>query len=318
MDELGQARQRSELAGGVRSGRVHGAYLFEGVPGTGRRATAIWFARLLVCQEAGDTPCERCGGCRRSAPRDDAPLGGHPDLHWLWAPGGSLRIEDVRSLQRALYLAPNEGGRRVVILGGAERLGLGAASALLKSLEEPPPQTTWILIAEHASTLPTTIRSRTTRIRFRTDPESEVAAKLESEGVAAPDARLAAALGGGSLVAARSWIDANLAGARELRQALADVLESSDSELLDLAESFRGSGDAARARVELALSVYSAVAREQAEAAVERGDRAALDHWLGRFEAAGRARRSWSTRNRNVQLVFEGLLLDWRPPGSGS
>lgn len=318
MDEPGQTRQRAELGWSIRSGRVHGAYLFEGVPGSGRRSTAIWFARLLVCEAAGDAPCERCRGCRLSASGEDAPVGGHPDLHWLWATSGSLKVEDVRALQRTLYLAPNEGGRRVVILGGAERLGASAANALLKSLEEPPRDTTWILIAEHASTLPATIRSRTTRIRFSTAAESDVAAQLGSEGLAPPDARLAAALGGGSLVAARGWAEAQLEPAREFRLALADAMQGSDSDLLDLAESFRGSGEAARARVELALSVYGAVAREQAEEAIGRSDPAALEHWLGRFEAGSRARRSWSTRNLNAQLLFEGLLLDWRPPGSGS
>ena len=115
---------RVELARARGADQVHGAYLFSGPPGTGKRDAALWFARLLLCQRAGDEPCEQCGGCLRSG--EGGELGrSHPDL-WLLEPDGvALKIEQVRELQRKLALVANEGGRRVALLFGVEVDGGG-------------------------------------------------------------------------------------------------------------------------------------------------------------------------------------------------
>ena len=90
---------RVELARARGADQVHGAYLFSGPPGTGKREAALWWARLLLCQRPGDEPCEQCGGCLRSG--EGGELGrSHPDL-WLLEPdGAALKIEQVRELQR--------------------------------------------------------------------------------------------------------------------------------------------------------------------------------------------------------------------------
>lgn len=287
---------REELERALAANRVHGAYLFEGPPGTGKRATAVWWARRLLAREArpGDDP---------------AVFPAHPDLIVIEPDGAFIRVDQVRELQRRLSLVAHEGGRRVGVLLEAQRLRLEAANALLKSLEEPPRGVTLVLLAEQTEGLPRTLLSRTTRVRFRPEPEPAVAEALRGDGLPDQDARLAAALAGGSAAAARAWAERHLEDAAEIRGFVTRLDTRSAGELLEYAERFRGSGEALRARTELFFDVLGAVARERVEAALA-GNAAGAEPWLGCAEQAESARREWRRRNLNAQLVVEGLLLD--------
>jgi DNA polymerase-3 subunit delta' len=312
MHSGGHEGRRAELARAVAADRVHGAYLFEGPAGTGRRETALWFARLLLCRNPGEEPCGSCPDCLRSAPREESETGNHADLYWIEPDGNQLKIDQIRALQRDLALAPNEGGRRVAVLLDAERMNAGSANALLKTLEEPPSRTTLVLVAEQVDTLPSTIRSRTTRLRFAAENEVQVVERLCDEGLDPTDAWLAAALGGGSTTSARAWAEQHLEQAREFWQALDSADDASASDLLDLAETFRGYGAVPRHRAELLLGVHAVAARRRVEEAVRAGDPRAIERWLRRGEEGARVHREFLRRNLNPQLVVEGLLLSWQ------
>ncbi|MBW2280562.1 MAG: DNA polymerase III subunit delta' [Deltaproteobacteria bacterium] len=318
---------RDELRRARSGGRVHGAYLFEGPAGTARHETALWFARLLLCSSAGDDPCGECGDCRRSGAAEPAPdsraegdeqrpAPRHPDLHLVKPvparpgerPRDSIVVDQIRDLQTRLALVANEGGHRVAVIAPAERLNAESANALLKTLEEPPPATTIVLVASSGDTLPPTVRSRATRFRFRREAEAEISAGLEREGLSTEDAALAASLGGGSLEAAHEWAEQHLDEAREMRDAIVDAERGTASAVLDFAEGFRGTGSA-RERCQLLLAVHGAVARERVAQAVQGDDRAAAERWLDRAEAGERARKELARRNLNPRLVAEGLLL---------
>ena len=289
------SRIHEELTRGLAAGRVHGAYLFWGPAGTGKRATAYGFARQLL--EARGVGNEEFW---------------HPDLHTVEPDGAVLKVEQIRDLQRALSLVANEGGRRVALLFEVDRMRNEAANALLKTLEEPPADTTLILLTTAARGLPPTVLSRTTEYRFEPEPEADVEAALRTEGLDADDAWLAAALGGGSAAAARAWADESLEPARALREAFETLASGSNSDVLDFAESFRGGGDKLRARAELFLDVHGAVARRAVEAATRVGDTEQVERWLDRAEAGARARRELRVRNLNPQLLVEGLMIDLR------
>lgn len=288
---------------------MHGAYLFEGPEGAGTAEAAHWFSRLLLCRAPSDEPCGACHSCRLTA-QADAPA--HPDLQRVIPDGPVLRVEAVRELQKALSLRPNEGGHRVGVVLSAERLNAAAANALLKTLEEPPPATTLVLVARSADSLPATVRSRTTRLRFAPAAEAELRRELAASGLADEDAWLAAAIGGGSSEAAQAWASEKLADAREQLAALTGAATRSVSELLEQAEAFRGAGEAVRQRAELFLDVYDALARRSLQQASERRDAPAVETWLERADAGARARREMQKRNLNPQLVIEGLLLGLR------
>ena len=316
MSALTASAAREELRRARSSGRVHGAYLIEGPTGSGAYELALWLARLLLCTASAPDPCEKCPGCRKTRldPESGAPL--HPDWVLLTPDGASLRIEQVRQLQRHLSLVANEGGRRVGLVQDAETLTLQAANALLKTLEEPPPGATLILVARTSGALPPTIRSRTIRLRIQEPSVESVAAALERAGLAPEDARLAAEFGGGSEASAQAWADANLETARELRALLLAAEAANDTEILDGAEQFRGGGEALRARTQLFFDLYEAHAQQAIRAAVASGDPRRASAWLARAERGLLARREATRRNLNPQMVVEGLLFELRAGGA--
>jgi DNA polymerase III subunit delta' len=154
---------RHALAGG----RVAHAYAFVGPVGSGRMTTARAFAQALLCDTGQG--CGRCRGCLLVAE------GQHPDLHVLVPtppenrPKGApaIRIDAVRDLERQASLRPALGGRRVLILDGAERMTSETPQVFLKFLEEPPPGTVVILVLSNLRAVPATVISRCQIVRFQ-------------------------------------------------------------------------------------------------------------------------------------------------------
>jgi len=143
------------------SGRLAHAFLFVGPAGVGKAKTARAFAQLLLCERPqANAGCGACGSCRKVA------AGRHPDLMVLEPDGEFIKIEAVRGAGRFASLKPFEGQRKVLIVDPAHAMNEEAANALLKTLEEPSPETTLILIAESIHRLPGTIVSRCQRVAF--------------------------------------------------------------------------------------------------------------------------------------------------------
>jgi DNA polymerase III delta' subunit len=178
------------------------ALLLAGPGGTGKTTLALDLAAALLCTEGAreDRPCRTCRGCRM------VEHGNHPDLHRL-APGGAGatigiggrdRGPGIRGLIDELSLLPAEGGARVAIVESAERLTEDAQSAFLKTLEEPPARTTFILCADEPDRLLPTVRSRCARIRLGPVGSRTIEAILAAEaGADAPTAARLARVAGG-------------------------------------------------------------------------------------------------------------------------
>ncbi len=139
-------------------------------------------------------PCGSCAACRKIE------AGVHPDLLRLKPTRTAIRIDSIRSLQHTLSMRPYEARVRVVIVQEAQHMRPEAANAFLKLLEEPPPRTVLILIAERLSEVLPTVVSRCRRIHFNPIPQGQLAALLTAEAeVTADQARTVAAFSGGSL-----------------------------------------------------------------------------------------------------------------------
>lgn len=162
------------------------AYLFAGPASVGKATVARRFAALLLCGDQDES-------CRRRVA-----AGVHPDLT-LVEPDGrtALTVDQARATVARAVLAPIEAARKVILFEEAGLMTDEAASALLKSLEEPTPTTVFILVAEAEDDLPLTVASRCRTVFFGRVTDDEVVAALEERGVEAEQARRAAAASGG-------------------------------------------------------------------------------------------------------------------------
>lgn len=191
VDVVGHQRPLQILRRVIEKGRVHHAYLFTGMEGIGKRLVALNMAKALNCADQAGEACDHCRSCQL------IDKGIHPDLNIINPTGESIKIEQIRELERSIAFKPYEARWRVILIDGAERMTREAANALLKTLEEPPPWTTVILVATAIEGLPPTVPSRCQRIRFSPLSPEEVK-KVLRERLSAEEINMFAPLAGGS------------------------------------------------------------------------------------------------------------------------
>jgi DNA polymerase-3 subunit delta' len=224
----GHAGVKQILRNMVASDRVPHALLFTGPVGLGKMLTARVLASALLCSaEADAKPCGFCPACRQMQ------QGSHPDATILANDGGaSLKIDQMRALQHDVALTPLAGQRRVVIIEDADRLTTQAANSLLKTLEEPPAGTVFILTALSPYALLPTIVSRCRLLAFRPLPYVELADLLVARGHAATAAAVAARLAAGRVGVALQLL---APGGLALRDTAADIIAALPSQGANLA-----------------------------------------------------------------------------------
>lgn len=157
---IGQKQAIKILQGKIVTSSISSAYLFVGPEGVGKTLSALTFAKALNCEREGTDGCDNCPACRKIDHLN------HPDVRLVRPEGNSIKIEQIRNLKREIGYKLYEGRKKVWILQGADKLTLEASNSLLKILEEPPPDTVLILIAEFQERLPLTIISRCEVVRF--------------------------------------------------------------------------------------------------------------------------------------------------------
>ncbi len=182
------------LAQAISSGRLRHAYLFAGPAQVGKRTLARAFGQALMCERQTGAPCGQCRACKRIAD------GRYPDVQLIAAEKNVIQIEQVRRIQTDAALSPLEGRYRVFILREIERATLPAANALLKTLEEPPPQVILLLTCTRRDQVLPTILSRCQIVPLRPLPLAQVAEALRTRwGVEEERAALLARLSGGRI-----------------------------------------------------------------------------------------------------------------------
>jgi DNA polymerase-3 subunit delta' len=285
----------------IENDRVHSAYLLTGSAEAPSQA-ALAFARALVCRTASGVPCESCGGCRRSLPGEETiaidgkgkrgptyrHIGDHPDLLWLERGRDDTRITigQIRDVQAALRRAANEGGRRCAVIAEAEWMNPQAQNALLRLLEEPPPQATVVLAASRASAIIATIRSRSIRVRFPVILDLGIREASAPESVA-------------QIVTTLDGLSARSVG-----------------EVLDLAEAYRGARAAAALSVTELIDVAAAWLNEGVKHRLCHGANPATRE-LDAYRSLQQLRRELIQRNANPQMIAERLLLGLREVVAG-
>ena len=188
---IGQPRAVAQLLAAARR-PVH-AYLFHGPSGSGKRPAARGLAAALLCPTGG---CGVCTTCRRVL------AGTHPDLVVVERTGAALSVADAQTIVTRAQRRPLEASRQVLMVADVH-LARDSVPALLKTIEEPPPATVFILLADDLPPTLATIVSRCLQVSFDAVPTAEVVAWLVGRGVDPEHADTVARASGGSLDRAR-------------------------------------------------------------------------------------------------------------------
>jgi DNA polymerase-3 subunit gamma/tau len=214
-DVIGQEHVTVPLSNALTSGKTHHAYLFSGPRGCGKTSSARIMARSLNCEQGPTpTPCGLCQSCKDLVANGPGSL----DVIELDAATHGL-VDDARDLRDKAFFAPVQSRYKIYIIDEAHQLGPGAANALLKVVEEPPPHVIFIFATTEPEKLISTIRSRTHHYPFRLVPPGILAEHLEKickeEGatVAKGVIPLVVRASGGSVRDALSVLGQLLAGA---------------------------------------------------------------------------------------------------------
>jgi DNA polymerase-3 subunit delta' len=185
---------------------VH-AYLLVGPAGAGKRAAAVAFAAVLLARDAAGR------GADADRALDLALDETHPDLLVFEPEGASLAVRDAEAITRAAHRSPVEGGRKVLVLTEFEKVAQ-AGPALLKTIEEPPESTIFMILAQEVPPELVPIASRTARIDLGPVPEAALVERLVADGAATDVAQAAAAASGGDMRRARLLVGDRSLGVR--------------------------------------------------------------------------------------------------------
>lgn len=309
---VGEARDQQRLA--------H-ALLLAGPAGVGKRTFASALTQTLLCEApaAGGYACRVCRSCVQFA------AGSHPNLFWLRPlvddktdkQKRDISVEQLRNMGDKLVLSAHYGGAKVAVLDPADALNTNGVNALLKTIEEPPPNTYLLLISERPMALAATLRSRCQRLRFSPPSSDEAQAWLQQQEPVLTGALLEHAL--------TSSQGAPLRALAAHRSGLLDLQRKWRSDWLDVAAQKRPPTAAAvavgkdREQVSAWLSAFIVFLAELLRVRVSGQPSADIGAIAARIAPSGlqalideaheSARRI--TTSASPQLVVESLMIAW-------
>ena len=333
----GQDAAVASLQRDLSAGRTAGAYIFYGPKGVGKASAAVLFAQALQCT-GEDPPCGACPACGKIE------RGVHPDVITVQPEKDkstgkdkkTIGIDPIRDqvLHRA-HQRPQEGRRQIFIIDDAHQVTLAAFNALLKTLEEPSPDTIFIIITPNLHALPQTVASRCRSLRFRFLGREEqrriLEANLDGEAV---DLDRLISLSLGRLGKAFGADPEALAGRRESAMELLGGLseppgKADEAALILLAASLAGGGGQSRVEVLEFLEMLLGLLRDilapkvapnvlepwnvdLQEALEVIGSRWGIPGLICAMDRVGAATRDVGEINTNPSLTLESLVISLR------
>jgi len=242
-----QKRPVRLLTAALSSGHLPHAFLFTGIDGIGKKTAAMAFAMACNCfnrqngvlpEQSESVPAERCpiepcGECRSCK---KIISGNHPDIILVNPSGAMIKVDQIRALCGKLVLKPYEANKRFAIITDAQKLNPEAGNTLLKTLEEPPEHTVFILTALQASDILPTIVSRCQQIRFNPISLNSLQTTIKNNhGLDSAKASAIASMAQGSITRAESMTKSNWI---DKRNWIIDELEALPSRSINLSLAF--------------------------------------------------------------------------------
>ena len=298
---LGHAANLSALRDSVAQDTLHHALLFEGPQGVGKATCARWLTRLGNCEAQGSDPCERCPTCLQIA------KGVHPDVLSVTPDpsraSGTIPIDAIREVVRQVGYRRFNARRRFIVIDPAEALQGAGANALLKTLEEPPADTHFILVTANASGLLPTIVSRCQRMRFGAVPTEDLTRWLHLRGHQSL-VQTAAVRSLGCPGVAIDLLEGQLEERNRVRDRFIEALSASAENRQKWAQSLtQGKRAEWRAKVDLFLEVYEELLRDAV--IVGSGADQPLFHEDRRDVVAHWAQRLWPAGARQLHTALD-------------
>ena len=267
-DVVGHGRILRLIARAVSRDTLPPSLLFVGPEGVGKQLVAVALAQVQNCLTVTETPafavdgCGQCSACGKISRRSFADV-----LYVEPGESGSILIDQIRHAVNQSAYRPFEGRRRVVIIRDADRLVSAAQNALLKTLEEPPEASQFVLVTSRPDVLLPTVRSRTQRLGFGQLTVGEVVQVVGREGLDPSAVQAAAAAAGGSAGRALALASGELVSARDAAVGvLRNVSTARDARArIDAAKEFVGksrAGGAARQDLTRRLGALTSLLRD--------------------------------------------------------
>lgn len=175
---IGNEKIKETLTESAQSSNVLHSYMFYGTEGIGKKLFGIEFARMLLC-ESDDKPCGKCKSCIEFDSNNN------PDYFFVEPDKGTLKIDQIRELQRNMIEKPVNGLKKVYIINDADTMTKEAQNCLLKTLEEPSDFIVIILICANENSILPTVKSRCTKIFFKDLTEDEIKAYISEKNISA-------------------------------------------------------------------------------------------------------------------------------------
>ena len=328
---LGQSQPKKILTNALQNSSIAHAYLFYGQESIGKKKLAIALAKALNCK--GPDPLDACDECESCLKIE---RGVHPDFFFIEPTSTpksrelAIRIETVRDLQKKLAYLPYEGKTKVVVIDSADLLNHHAASAFLKTLEEPPTSTVLILISSNPHRLLPTLLSRCQGIQFYRLSSSDIRKIIQSQLQEAGESLTESELDFHSQRSQGSVGKALAENSTEmevLREELLEILEKVSFDRMDIVFAFAKTWARQTEQLQPVLNELLGLIRDLAlyrsgcgQSDIQNRNLSAkmilvaqtrsLKAWLDRFTAVRNTQTALSG-NANAQLFLENMLIEF-------
>lgn len=170
---IGNEKTKEELKRSLEEDKVSHSYMFVGIEGIGKQLIAQAFAQMILCTNETEKGCDKCKSCIEFQSQN------HPDFLYIEPDGNSIKIEQIRYLQRKIQEKPIISNKKVYIVNDADKMTKEAQNCLLKTLEEPPEYSIIILIGSNENAFLNTIKSRCMKLTFQPIAPEEIKQYME-------------------------------------------------------------------------------------------------------------------------------------------